>query len=93
MTGINKIEDGVESGHQQIRKSQINDKVIGGSPHPPVRKDDPDDGDVANDGGDNNEGVGDSPQSDLPAWLGKLGYCRLVVAVLEGVSLQNVARV
>lgn len=93
MAGVNEIEDGVESGHQQIRKSQVHDKVIGGSPHPPVREDDPDDGDVADDGGDDDEGVGDSPQGDLPARLGELGDGRLVVALLEGVCLQNVARV
>lgn len=93
VTGINKIEDGVESGHQQIRKSQINDKVISSSPHSPVRKNNPDDSDVANNGRDNDEGIGDSPQSNLPSRLGELGYCCPIAAVPEGVSLRNVASI
>lgn len=88
VAGVNKIEDGIESRHQQIRKSQIDDKVISSRPHSPVRKNDPDDGDVANDGCDNDEGVGDSPQSNLPSRLGELGDCRPIAAVLEGLSLR-----
>lgn len=91
VTGIDKIEDGVEGGHQQVGKSQVNDEVIGGGPHPPVRQDNPDDGDIANDGCDNDEGVGDGPQSDPPSWLGELGCRRPVAAVLEGASLRNIA--
>lgn len=93
VTGVNKIEDGIESGHQQIRKGQINDEVIGSGPHSPVRKNNPDDGDVANDGCDNDEGIGDSPQSDLPSRLGELGYRCPIATVLEGVSLRNVASI
>lgn len=93
VTGIDKIEDGVESGHQQVRKSQVNDEVIGSGPHSPVCQNNPDDGGIAHDGCDNDEGVGDGPQSNPPSRLGELGCRRPVAAVLEGVSLRNVAGV
>lgn len=93
VAGVDEVEDGVEGGHQQVRKSQVHDEVIGSGPHPPVRQDDPDDGDVANDGCDNDEGVGDGPQGNPPSWLAELGHCRPVATVLEGASLGKVARV
>lgn len=93
VAGVDKIEDGIESGHQQIRKGQINDEVVGGSPHSSVRQDNPDDGDIADDGGDNDEGIGDGPQGDLPSRLGELGDCCPVVIVLKVVDLRNVAGV
>lgn len=91
VAGVDEVEDGVEGRHQQVREGQVHDEVIGGRPHPPVRQDDPDDGDVANDGGDNDEGVGDGPQGDSPSWLAELGGCCPVAAIPQGLGLRNVA--
>lgn len=50
-------------------------------------QDNPDDGDIADNGGDNDEGIGNGPQGDLPSRLGELGDRCPVVVVLEVVDL------
>lgn len=65
MKRIDEVEEGVKRCHGGIRKGQVDDEVVGYGPHASVSEDDPDHSDVPGDGHQDDEGVGDGPQSHL----------------------------
>lgn len=65
MKRIHKVKKGVKARHGNIRESQVDNEVIGHSPHAPVSEDNPDHCDVPSDGHQDDEGVRYSPESHL----------------------------
>lgn len=62
---IDKVEEGVKRRHWGVWKGQVDDKVVGYGSHASVSEDDPDNCDVPSDGHQDDERVGDGPQSHL----------------------------
>lgn len=65
MKRIDKVEESVERSHRDVGEGQVDNEVIGHSPHASVGQNNPDNGDVPRDGHQDDQGVGDSPQSHL----------------------------
>lgn len=65
MNRIDEVKKGVKACHGNIRESQVDDEVIGHSPHSPVSEDNPDHCDVPSDGHQDDEGVRYGPESHL----------------------------
>lgn len=62
---IHKVKKGVKARHGNVRESQVDNEVIGHSPHAPVSEDNPDHCDVPSDGHQDDEGVRYTPESHL----------------------------
>lgn len=65
MNRIDKVEESVEQSHRDVREGQVEDEVISYCPHASVGQNNPDNGDVPHDGHQDDQGVGNSPQSHL----------------------------
>lgn len=62
---IDKVKKGVKGCHGNVREGQVDNEVVCYGSHAPVSKDNPDHCDVTSDGHQDNEGVGNGPQSHL----------------------------
>lgn len=47
---VDKVEESVERSHRDVREGQVDNEVIGHSPHASVSQNNPDNGDVPRDG-------------------------------------------
>lgn len=65
MKRIDKVKKSVERCHGNIRESQVDNEVVGYSPHSSVSQNNPDHRDVPGDGHQDDQGVGYGPQSHL----------------------------
>lgn len=70
--GIDEVDQGIERRHGRVRKSQVEQKVIGHSAHPLVGQNDPDNDEVSEHGHGQHRAVGDRPEGHAPRRLHEL---------------------
>lgn len=69
---VGEVDHRVECRHGRFGEREVQEKIIGDSPHAFVRHNNPDDCDVTYYGHDNYTAVGNGPEDDFPDRLHKL---------------------
>lgn len=72
MRRVDEVDEGVERCHGNVRERQVQQKVVGDSPHPFVRKNDPDHYQVPKNGHCQHRDVCHRPERDAPRRLHEL---------------------